>query len=135
MSTYSIHELATLAGTSGRTVRYYIQLGLLDGPDGETRAATYGQRHLDRLVQIRKWQESGFTLEQIREAIAEGLKPSAAARRPAPPGSVEVWSRITIADGVELQIEPGRAGLKSEEVRRLVREVMRAYETIRKESE
>lgn len=132
--TYSLNELATLAGTSGRTVRYYIELGLVDRPEGETRAATYGPRHLERLVQIRKWQEAGFTLEQIREAVEEGLKPAATPRRASAPGSVEVWSHLTVADGVELHIEPGRAGLKAEEVRKLFREVMRAYETIRKES-
>lgn len=134
MSTYSLNEVATLAGISGRTVRYYIELGLVDRPDGETRAATYGPRHLERLTQIRKWQEAGLSLDEIRDAIEQGLRPTMAARRASPPGSVEVWSRLTVADGVELSIEPGRAGLKSEDVRALFRQVMRAYETIRKES-
>ena len=132
MATYSLHELATLAGTSGRTVRYYIQLGLLDRPDGETRAATYGPRHLERLNQIRKWQEAGFSLDHIREAIEQGRRPAPASRTAAA-GSVAVWTHLVIAEGVELHIEPGRAGLKAEEVRRLFREAMRAYETIRKE--
>lgn len=131
---YSLHEVATHAGLSGRTVRYYIELGLVDRPDGETRAATYGARHLNRLIQIRKWQEAGLSLDEIRDAIEQGLQPATAARRASAPGSVEVWSRLTVADGVELNIEPGRAGLKSEEVRALFRQVMRAYETIRKES-
>jgi DNA-binding transcriptional MerR regulator len=134
MATYTLQEIATLAGTSGRTVRYYIELGLVERPDGETRAATYGARHLERLIRIRKWQEAGFSLEQIREALGEGRTPAAAARRPARAGSVEVWSHLTIADGVELHVEPGRAGLEAEQVRRLFREAMRAYETIRKES-
>jgi len=134
MTTYSLHEVATLAGLSGRTVRYYIELGLVERPDGETRAATYGPRHLERLIQIRKWQEAGLSLDEIRAGIEQGLKPAAAARRTAAPGSVEVWSRLTVADGLELHIEPGRAGLKSDEVRALFRQVMRAYETIRKES-
>lgn len=134
MTSYSLQELATLAGTSGRTVRYYIELGLLDRPDGETRAATYGPRHLERLNKIRRWQEAGFTLEQIREAIDEGLQPAAAKRRSAGPGNVEVWSHLTVADGVEVHIEPGRAGMNAEDVRRLFRDVMRVYETIQKDS-
>lgn len=133
MTTYSLQQLATLAGTSGRTVRYYIEQGLVDRPDGETRAATYGARHLERLNQIRTWQEAGLSLEEIREALRQGLTPAAGARA-ARPGGVEVWSRLTIADGVELHVEPGRAGLRAEEVRRLFREVMLAYETMRKES-
>ena len=130
---YTLDELATLAGTKGRTVRYYIELGLVDRPDGETRSATYGQRHLDRLLAIRKWQEAGLSLEEIREAIERGLKPAASSRA-RQRGAVEVWSHLSIADGVELHIEPGRAGLKPEEVRKLFREVMLAYETIRKDA-
>lgn len=133
MTTYSLDEIAALAGTSGRTVRYYIQLGLVDRPDGETRAATYGPRHLERLVQVRKWQEAGLSLDEIREAIDSGRRPAAASAKARPPGSVEVWSHLTLAEGVELHIEPGRAGLKPEEVRKLFREALRAYETIRKE--
>jgi DNA-binding transcriptional MerR regulator len=135
MSThYSLNEIATLAGLSGRTVRYYIELGLVDRPDGETRAATYGPRHLERLVQIRKWQESGLSLDEIREAIEHGRRPTSAARTSDGPGSVQVWSRLVVADGIELHIEPGRARLKAEEVRALFRQVLRAYEMIRKES-
>jgi DNA-binding transcriptional MerR regulator len=133
-TSYSLQEVATLAGTSGRTVRYYIELGLIDRPDGETRAATYGPRHLERLIQIRKWQEAGLSLEEIREAIDHGRQPAQSGPRKSAAGSAEVWSRLTLADGVELHIEPGRAGLKSDEVRALFRQVMRAYETIRKES-
>src|SRR5262245_9046088 len=129
MATYSLHEVATLAGLSGRTVRYYIELGLVDRPDGETRAATYGPRHRERLVQIRKWQEAGLSLDEIRDGLEKGLKPAAQSRAPAGAGSVEVWSRLTVADGLELHIEPGRAGLKSDEVRALFRQVLRAYET------
>ena len=134
MTTYTLDEVAALAGTSGRTVRYYIQLGLVDRPDGETRAATYGPRHLERLIQVRKWQEAGLSLDEIREAIDSGRRPAPTAAKVKPAGSVEVWSHLTLAEGVELHIEPGRAGLKPEEVRKLFREALRAYETIRKES-
>lgn len=134
MTTYTLDEVAALAGTSGRTVRYYIQLGLVDRPDGETRAATYGPRHLERLIQVRKWQEAGLSLDEIREAIDSGRRPGPAAAKAKSSGSVEVWSHLTLAEGVELHIEPGRAGLRPEEVRKLFREALRAYETIRKES-
>ena len=51
--TYSLQELATLVELPERTVRYYIQLGLVDRPEGETRAARYGERHLEQLLEIR----------------------------------------------------------------------------------
>lgn len=126
---YSIDELSTLAGLTPRTVRYYIAEGLLDRPLGEKRGAYYLQSHLERLLLIRRWSEGGLTLDRIRELLA------GAATEPPPrkvrAGSVEVWSRVTLADGLELQIEPGRAELSPERVRALVREVTAAYRRVR----
>ena len=42
---YSIDELAALAELPRRTVRYYIQQGLVDRPIGEKRAAYYTASH------------------------------------------------------------------------------------------
>ncbi len=50
---YPLAELAVLADLPPRTVRYYVQIGLVDRPEGETRAARYGARHLEQLLQIR----------------------------------------------------------------------------------
>ena len=58
--------------------------------------------------------------------------PDEAPPRPVRPGMVEVWSRITVADGLEVQVEPGRAGLTPEQVRAFVQEVTMAYRTVRK---
>ena len=48
--TYTLDELCTLAELPKRTVRYYIQLGLVDRPIGETRAAHYTSRQLEQLL-------------------------------------------------------------------------------------
>ena len=63
---YPLSELCVLAGLPPRTVRYYIQIGLVDRPQGETRAARYGARHLEQLLQIKKWTAAGVSLERIR---------------------------------------------------------------------
>jgi hypothetical protein len=44
---------------------------------------------------------------------------------------VEVWSRVLLADGVEVQIEPQRAGLSPEQVRALVRAIGQCYQVVR----
>jgi hypothetical protein len=44
-------------------------------------------------------------------------------------------SHLIVADGVELVIEPGRAGLKPEEVRSLFKRVLAAYADIIKEQQ
>jgi hypothetical protein len=51
------------------------------------------------------------------------------------PGSVEVWSRMTLADGLEVHVEPGRAGLSPEQVRALVRGIAAMYHEVRADQE
>jgi DNA-binding transcriptional MerR regulator len=126
---YSIDELSTLAGVTPRTVRYYIAQGLLDHPEGEKRGAHYLQRHLEQLLLVRRWTDAGLSLERIRELIAGA--PEDPPRRAAPPGSVEVWSRVTLADGLEVHVEPGRAGLSPEQTRGLVRGIAALYRQVR----
>jgi len=130
---YSLDELAALVDLPKRTIRYYVQLGLVDRPIGETRAAHYTPAHAEQLVAIRKWTASGVSLERIGELLAGAEAP--APPRARGPGTVEVWSHLVLADGVELTIEPGRAGLSPAQVRALFREVGAAYERIRNEEE
>lgn len=126
---YSIDELSALAGVTARTVRYYIAQGLLDRPAGEKRGAHYLRQHLEQLLLVRRWTEAGLSLDRVRELIAGA--PEDPPRRAAPPGTVEVWSRVTLADGLELQIEPGRARLSPEQVRALVRGMTVLYRKVR----
>ena len=46
---YGIAELAALGGVTRRTVRYYVQQGLLPAPLGVGRGRHYGPEHLARL--------------------------------------------------------------------------------------
>jgi DNA-binding transcriptional MerR regulator len=126
--TYQLSELCALVDLPIRTVRYYVQQGLVDRPQGETRAARYGQKQLDQLLLIRKWSAAGLSLDRIRELLAgaEATVPERKSRR----GTLEVVSRLHVADGVELVIEPSRAGLTPEQVRELSRGVMRLYDEI-----
>lgn len=129
---YSLDELSALVELPRRTVRYYIQLGLVDRPEGETRAARYTQTHVDQLLMVRKWTLAGLSLERIRELKEAGPEPAL----PLPtrrPGSVEVWSHLLIAEGVELLIEPRQAGLAPEQVRQLLRRTIEALHQIRKD--
>ena len=126
---YSIDELATLAGVTPRTVRYYIAESLLDRPEGEKRGAHYLRRHLEQLLLIRRWTDAGLSLDRVRELIAGA--PEDPTRQRAAAGSVEVWSRVTLADGLEVNVEPGRAGLSPEQVRALVRGITALYRDVR----
>ena len=126
---FSIDELSTLAGVTPRTVRYYIAEGLVDRPEGEKRGSHYLRRHLEQLLVIRRWTDAGLSLERVRELMAGA--PEDPAPRRAASGAVEVWSRVTMVDGLEVHIEPGRAGLTPEQVRALVRGITALYRQVR----
>ena len=127
--THSLDELAALVDLPKRTVRYYIQLGLVDRPDGETRAARYGSRHVEQLLQVRKWSDAGVSLERIRELLSGEPPPVPPRQRAA--GTVELWSHLVIADGLELSMEAGRAGLSPDETRELFNGVTALYRNIK----
>ena len=127
-ASYSLAELCVFVGMPVRTVRYYVQIGLVDRPEGETRAARYGARQLEQLLLIKKWSASGVSLDRIREVL-HGAPP------PLPPraksvGAVSVRSHLTVVDGVEIVIDPAQAGLSPEQVRQLVSGVMEVFSQI-----
>ena len=122
---YSLSDLCVLVDLPPRTVRYYVQIGLVDRPEGETRAARYGASHLEQLLLIKKWTAAGVSLERIRELLQGEQAP--VPPRPRAIGSIEVKSHLTVADGVEIVIEPGRAGLSPEQVRQFIKGVMAVF--------
>ena len=126
--TFTLDELCTLTDLTKRTVRYYMQLGLVERPIGETRAAHYTSRHLDQLLRVKQLTEAGVSLERIREVMAGGDTPVPTRQRR--PGSIEVRSHLFVAPGLEIQISPEEAGMTPEQVRAFVREVMQAAERV-----
>ena len=116
---YEVGELAALGGVSRRTVRYYVQEGLLAPPDGLGRGASYGEGHLERLLKVRSLQEQGLTLDEVRHALRAGQGDSSSRDREereereglAPPRRA-VLTRIELAPGVELLVD-GRLRLPS----------------------
>lgn len=129
---FSLDDLCTLSDTSKRTVRYYMQIGLIDGPIGSTKAAHYLHYHLDQLLTVRKLSDAGVSLDRIREVLSGEAPPVPPRQRQ--PGSVEVRSHLFIADGVELEISPERTGLSPEQVRTLVRAVIQTYQDLQGEN-
>ncbi|OQW85950.1 MAG: MerR family transcriptional regulator [Rhodoferax ferrireducens] len=127
-ASYTLNELCVLADLPVRTLRYYVQNGLIDRPDGETRAARYGAKHLEQALLVRKWTAAGLSLERIRD-ILHGQEVAVTAR-PKAPGSIEVCSHLCIADGLEMVIEPTRAGMTPEQVRTFAKGVMALYAAI-----
>jgi DNA-binding transcriptional MerR regulator len=129
---YLIEELCRLTGFSRRTVRYYVQEGLVDPPAGRGRGGYYSDLQVAQLARIHVLQEQGYRLDAIRgmlapQATAETaeaaeptresmIEPGTAAEptADAPRSSLQTttsqasphssWTRHVVARGVELHI-------------------------------
>jgi DNA-binding transcriptional MerR regulator len=75
---FDLNELCQETGVTTRTVRYYIQQGLLPSP-GLGAGARYGSGHLARLRLIRRLQSEHLPLAEIRRRL-EGLDDDAVER-------------------------------------------------------
>ena len=129
--TYTVDDLTQLTDLPKRTIRYYLQLGLVDRPVGETRAAHYLPSHLEQLLRVKKLADARVPLERIRKVMdgeAEG-PPLADTRTP---GSLEVKTHLYVQPGVEIQISPEQSGLSPEQIRALLKEVMAATQRVLK---
>lgn len=114
---YAIGDLAELGGVSRRTVRYYVQEGLIPAPLGVGRGNHYGPGHLEQLLRVKTLQESGNTLEAIRGVLNGSQSDPAPASSPASRNAAalaprSLWRRITLAPGVELHLS-SEVGLPS----------------------
>lgn len=95
-TSYKLDELAVAAGVSPRTVRYYVQRGLLPAPAFRGRDTAYSGEHLLRLRAIKRLQESFLPLdaiqaelerssyEELESLVAGGGKPRPAEPIPVP---------------------------------------------------
>ncbi len=103
---YSIGDLAALGGVSRRTVRYYVQEGLIPEPLGRGRGDHYGEAHLAQLLRVKAMQEAGRTLDEIRRALAgASVSRDFVQSLPTTPAlGSSVWRRIELAEGVELHV-------------------------------
>ena len=131
-----VDELAERAGVSRRTVRYYVQRGLLPPPQGLGRGKHYAEAHLNALIRIRELQEEGVPLDEIGARLAgrsntdrgtprSTTSEGAAAVRPAS-ATQTTWTRLTMGEDVELHVRGRR--LTEEQMRKLARAVRNILE-------
>ncbi|HYO72638.1 MAG TPA: helix-turn-helix domain-containing protein [Archangium sp.] len=127
---WKLTELAEAAGVSPRTVRYYVQRGLLPAPPFKGPDTVYGEDHLVRLKAIRVLQARFLPLDAIQVELARlgpdelkalaGSEPTAvtssapaapvhpepvkAEAPPSPSSTVTSWRRWELAPGLELHL-------------------------------
>ena len=69
---YTLKDLESQSGFGSRTIRNYIDKGLLPGAYSRGRYASYGQEHLDRLLFLRKLKNRGkLPLVEVRRLLLQ----------------------------------------------------------------
>ena len=138
-------DLADRAGVSIRTVRYYIQQGLLPKPDARGPGAHYKEEHLDRLLLIKRMQREHLPLAEIRRVLESSAgeapaphsardyvravlgKPMVQESSPAFSAAPEdrtstrsQWERVTLAPDIELHIRRPLSRAVNKQVERVI---------------
>ena len=93
---FSMAELVEASGISDRTIRYYIEQGLLQHAYGRGRSSYYTSDHLERLTRIAGLRERGLSLAEIQESLAP--------QAPEPTVVSEIWERRLLHPALELAI-------------------------------
>lgn len=119
---YTIDELSESTGLSRRTIRYYVQLGLINSPSGRGRGGFYNDSQVERLKQVKSLQAMGMNLSSIIEYLKAGNIEEAGSRR-------EVWIKHEVMPGLEISV---RRDLEEKESKK-ISEIMRVIKSILKE--
>lgn len=75
MEKITIGKLAEMAGVGVETIRFYQRKELLREPKAVGTFRTYTQDDADKIIFIKKAQELGFSLSEIKELLELNTKP------------------------------------------------------------
>lgn len=113
MTAFTLTDLARRAGVSARTVRYYIQRGLLPAPIFRGPDTQYDTTHLVGLQAIRVLQDAYWPLDAIASALKGKSEPQlrdiAGGKLP-PSGYAIVERRVSAPSSAATRAPARRAG-------------------------
>ena len=95
--TYTIDDLCDLTGFSRRTIRYYVQEGIIGPPAGRGRGGFYYDSQLQQLLQIKLLQDKGMGLSAIGKYLNQGKIEEPVVHR-------HVWAKYEIMPGMEIHV-------------------------------
>ncbi len=116
-----VKELADLAGTTVRTVRYYHQIGLLPIPERREGFRDYDLAHVARLIRIRWLVQAGVPLSRVGGMLHPDGDPE---REPAVTDRASVLADLN-ATVVALEEQLEQVQARYEQVKRLITAVER----------
>lgn len=117
---FNIETLARMTDLTRRTIRYYVQRGLLQKPEGGGRGHYYTNAHLDRINEIKRLSNQGVPLEKIKEFFSGDESaieaPSADMKYKSftPRVRETHWKRVQIGPDAEFSFRSGTLSEKQE---------------------
>lgn len=99
---FSLQEIAESSGIPSRTIRYYIEKGLIPHAKGNGRSAYYTPEHLQALERVAQLRSTGMSLDEIRDTLRSIGQQGRQRRR-------QHWERITLHDGLEIHVRSDAA--------------------------
>ncbi len=108
---FTLAELVEATGLSDRTIRYYIEQGIVMGARGRGRSSYYTPEHLERLARVADLRSRGLSLDEIRDAISPAVSNSAIPD--------ETWQRHLVHPALEINVRSDAP----DEVRLLVQRI------------
>lgn len=124
---YSMQQLTEISELPKRTIRYYIQKGLVNRPNGAKKSASYTSLHLEQLLKIKMWKAAGINLERIAHLLSH----SSTEQETQQPGDAQIVCRIFISPGVYLDINRETSQLTDTDVRAIGHSCLKAIEEIK----
>ena len=120
---YTIDQLGEKTGFSRRTIRYYVEIGLIDPPAGRGKGGFYNDSHLTTLLAVKRLQDKGLSLSAIMDYLKKGEVSEDRASVDAPPLSYsrEVWVEYEIQPGMVLSVRRDIEEQENKKVSEIVR--------------
>ena len=120
---YNIGQLAELTGVSRRTIRFYVQSGLLAAPQGAGRGHFYTDVHLQMLQKIVALKEGRHSLDAIASMLQDSPRPAETFPSPT------IWTRVEICAGLEIHVQGGHYPVTPARVTKLQKFVQELFGT------
>jgi DNA-binding transcriptional MerR regulator len=130
---YTMDALSELVDLPVRTIRFYIQKGLVDRPVGARKTARYLPKHVEQCLKVKRWSDEGLSLDRIAQAMV--APPTELPPTLKKVGALSVTSRIHLAEGVELAIDHDLSSLSQSQVRALAETLLPLVESFTSEHE
>ena len=104
---YTIDDLTRMTGVTRRTVRFYVQRGLIPPPSGRGRGQHYGEEHLAGIRRVQNLKRAGKKLDDIKMEGRQPQETVVGSTAPEETAGCEVTRILLAEEGIWLELEHG----------------------------